>query len=532
MKLAMILTVLAIGFLVMISGPSNEAPSASGHPLILSDEIRSVIEGNRLASSRGEDRDLQDFLYPYTQFASDETIAQISFSAEAQPRSVSLADAQNDVRFLFEVFKYGYCLYEVFGGDERFGNARDAILRALGEHATTGSVIRVADLKALILQNLGFIQDGHAKFAGVSLFERQRWFRNNRYAFLRDDIGYYLVKEPLSVFSLFASRGERTYLQSVEGAAPSDYLDLSLSADGQLVYILSHLAAQPTRKAQIHLVLATDQQVQTRTVTLVRQSGSVIQEALRDIRFNPATTYNLQFEGSIPIVVNRSTVPSPAAAVADLEQFIADAPRVGESEVAILDLRNHEGGQIEYPLAWIRAFTGQEPTYGRTWIELHTRTSMRLHQYFAQWYYTGNPEATALAQVYFDERIRYVDTDPLALDNVWQVVSQSELNPSILPNDTVLFVLMDAETGSAGEEFVEILQRFENVIFVGENTEGLTISGSPGWGTLPHSRLPFTLSIGMSIEDILAEREGMGMLPDLWVDSRLALERVLQYIQR
>ena len=100
-----------------------------------------------------------------------------------------------------------------------------------------------------------------------------------------------------------------------------------------------------------------------------------------------------------------------------------------------------------------------------------------------------------------------------------------------MPNDTVLFVLMDAETGSAGEEFVEILQLFENVILAGENTEGLTVSGSPGWGILPHSGLPFTITIGMSVEDVLAGREGIGALPDIWVDPRLALDRVLKFIQ-
>ena len=199
--------------------------------------------------------------------------------------------------------------------------------------------------------------------------------------------------------------------------------------------------------------------------------------------------------------------------------------------MAILDLRNHGGGQAEYRLEWAKAFTGQDFVRDRLWIELQTRVSLRLHRYFARWYYTGNPERAAIAEAYFDEHIAYVDTDPGAPENAWHTSSKLNEKLDLLPNDAILFVLMDAETGSAGEEFVEILQLFENVILVGENTEGLTVSGSPGWGTLPHSGLPFTVTIGMSAEDVLANREGVGALPDLWVDSRLALDRVLKFIQ-
>jgi len=530
MKLEAFLVVLAIGCTALLLAPPDVPASIPGDGPLLCDELRDAVEANRRAAGVREDREVEDLLYPYTHFADDETITQIAYSDDNPRRTVSLAEAREDVVFLFEMFKYGYCMYEAFGGDGRFGEEQEAILDEL-EGSLTGTSVRVADLKALILRHLRFIQDGHAAFAGTPLYQRQRWFRNNRYEFRKDDVGYYVVKKPLSLRALFAGGTERIRLTSVDGEPPDEYLALSLSAGGELVYILSRLSSQQSSRLPVHTVFEMDGWTAERTTTLHRQSGSPLQEALRNILFDAGVTYDLRFEGDISVVVNRSTIPAPASAVEELEQFIAGAATISEAPVAILDLRNHGGGQAEYPLEWTKAFTGHDFVRDRLWIELQTRVSLRLHQYFARWYYTGNPERAAIAETYFDEMITYVDTDPAAPENAWHISSKLNQEVELMPNDTVLFVLVDAETGSAGEEFVEILRLFENVILVGENTEGLTISGSPGWGILPHSGLPFTVTIGMSAEDVLAGREGIGALPDIWVDPRLALNRVLEFIQ-
>ena len=529
MKTVALLAIVTIGLLGLLAPSNAPLPAPTGQPL-LGDELQRAMEENRASATVQADREVQDLLYPYTDFADAETLAQIIFSEDGPSRTVTLAEAQEDIVFLFQMFKYGYCMYAAFGGDEAFDEAREAILDELeGDDST--DAIRVADLTALILRHLRFIQDGHAAFAGVPLYVRERWFRNSRYEFLKDDVGYYVAKEPFSLRALFSSDDERTYLASVDDGPPDESLALSLSADGELVYILSRLSSQQSGKLPVQAALATDGWTAERTITLHRQSGSPFQEALRDILFDAGVTYTLRFEGDIPVVVNRNTLPASASAVEELKQFIAGAATVNEAPVAILDLRNHGGGQAEYPLEWTKVFMGQNFARDRLWIELQTRVSLRLHRYFARWYYTGNPERAAIAETYFDERIAYVDTDPMAPENAWHMSSKLNEEADLLPNDTVLFVLMDAETGSAGEEFVEILRLFENVILVGENTEGLTVSGSPGWGILPHSGLPFTVTIGMSVEDVLADREGVGAFPDLWVDSRHALDRVLKFIE-
>lgn len=529
MKIIALLTIVTIGLLGLLV-PSDVPPRVLDERPLLGGELQRTIEANRASVSAPKDIEVEDILYRYANLADEEIVSQITRTDDGPKRNVSLAEAREDVVFLFQMFKYGYVMYEAFGGDEAFGQARTAILNALEESAS-GDVVRVKDLKELILHHLGFIQDGHARFAGVPLYQRDRWFRNDRYEFLKDDAGYYVAKKPFSLRSLFAGTDERIYLTSIDDGSPEEHLVLSLSAEGELVHILSRLSSQETSRLSVQAALATDRWTVERTITLYRQSGSPLQEALRRTLFDPSVTYDLRHEGEIPIVVNRSTIPAPVSAVEALKRFIADAASIGESPVAILDLRNHSGGQAEYPLEWAKAFTGQEFTRDRLWMELQTRVSLRLHRYFAQWYYTGNPDRAAIAEAYFDEKIAYVDTDPEAVEHVWQATSRLARQTDLRPNDTTLFVLIDAETGSAGEEFVEILRLFENVILVGENSEGLTVSGSPGWGTLPHSQLPFTVNIGMSVGDVLADREGIGATPDIWVDSRLALDRVVKYIQ-
>ena len=54
----------------------------------------------------------------------------------------------------------------------------------------------------------------------------------------------------------------------------------------------------------------------------------------------------------------------------------------------------------------------------------------------------------------------------------------------------------------------------------------------PVQSLLPNSKLPIMLPQGVLIEPLLVVREGVGHLPDLWVNPDHALEAALQFLQR
>ena len=96
-----------------------------------------------------------------------------------------------------------------------------------------------------------------------------------------------------------------------------------------------------------------------------------------------------------------------------------------------------------------------------------------------------------------------------------------------LPNDTIIFVLIDKNVASSAEWFVEALDTLENVIFVGTNTSGCMLSKQSIRCRLPYSGIEVIYGDAISIGSI---GEGTGFEPDVWVGGNDVLERVVDFI--
>jgi hypothetical protein len=474
---------------------------------------------------------LDDLLYPYTGFAGEETVSRIARSKERPPRRVSQAEADDDVRFLFDMFKYGYGMYQAFGGDAAFTEARDRVLGSLPTIARPDGTLRVAALRDLVLRNLAFIQDGHASFANAKLYRRSNWFHDERLGFRKDGAGWYTTTHLVRWLGLVPVHweGERRYLVSVDGAPPEESLALSLDETGELIWNVSILKQDFSRRITVTAVFRDTAGLEEQEIVLHRHTSEIAPDI--DIEFRAkATPYRAMTRDGIPVVVHQTSIPGSAAAEASLSSFISDAAALRGNPVVVLDLRHHEGGQLEYPLRWTQAFMGTGFSHDDRYATLETRTSLRLYRFFAESYYAGNPARLSETMRYFDGKIASIDAHE-SPGSAWVLRGEADTQQDLLENGTTLFVLMDSRTGSAGEEFVYLLRQFENVIFVGENTKGLMVSASPAWGTLPHSRLPFVLTVDISLKDAREGLEGIGYKPDIWVDPGTALERVLRYIR-
>lgn len=515
-----------------VPGPASAGGGSAADPRI--DEA--IVEAAKANRPVGDSvsvggRTLDDLLYSYTGFADEDTISRIARSKERPPRLVSQVEAADDVRFLFDMFKYGYGMYQVFGGDAAFAQARDRVLGGLPTIARPDGTVRVSALRDVILRNIAFIQDGHASFANAKLYRRSNWFHNERLVFRKDESGWYTTTHLTRWLGLITvhREGDRQYLVSVDGLPPEESLALSLDESGELIYILSLLKQEFARRINVQTVFRDTAGLTEQEIVLHRHTSEIAPDI--DIELRPkATPYRAMTRNGIPIVVHQTSIPGSAAAEASLSSFISDAAALRGNPAVVLDLRHHEGGQLEYPLRWTQAFMGTEFSHDDRYATLETRTSFRLYRFFAESYYAGNPTRLSEAMRYFDGKIASIDAHE-SPESAWVFRGKADSQPELLPNRTTLFVLMDSRTGSAGEGFVYLLRQFENVVFVGENTKGLMVSASPAWGTLPHSRLPFVLTVDISLKDAREGLEGIGYKPDIWVDPGTALERVLRYLE-
>lgn len=91
----------------------------------------------------------------YFKEKSNNTIIQ---KAEPNPDgSLSLAQIESDVNFLFDSLRQNYGLYEYFGGEEVFEPARSRVL----EQCRENKQMDASKLETLLIQELSFINDSH-----------------------------------------------------------------------------------------------------------------------------------------------------------------------------------------------------------------------------------------------------------------------------------------------------------------------------------------------------------------------------------
>jgi C-terminal processing protease CtpA/Prc len=352
--------------------------------------------------------------------------------------------------------------------------------------------------------------------------QRHRFFFSEQMTFGRDAAGYHTVLEGETYRVQRIARDT----DEIGAASPGedrvgDYLKLSVDRDGRLVYILGLVAQEDDRRLPVRVTLAGESGTREVRVVLRRKS---------EIAFHRPVTYQRDLRDGVTVVVNRNTAPSTKKMSADLERFVSEADQIAELDIAILDLRNHGGGQWQPTLAWAEALVGQAITYEQHDVKLRTRTALTLQRNFVEWYLRDNEERRILSTNNIRsqlDRLRSFDPED---DPIWFIQEVIDTQPELLPNDTRLFVLIDRGTVSAGEDFVHFLRQLDNVVFVGENTQGANLSGEPTWGTLPNSGFSFQLPIDATLSGGWVE--GLGFSPDIWVDPGRSLRRVLRFLKQ
>ena len=71
--------------------------------------------------------------------------------------SISLEEAREDVDFLIKTLRYGYAGYQIYGGDERFGQAHQEIIADLETASADGGYISMTKFEEILYTGLNFI---------------------------------------------------------------------------------------------------------------------------------------------------------------------------------------------------------------------------------------------------------------------------------------------------------------------------------------------------------------------------------------
>ena len=100
-------------------------------------------------------------------------------------------------------------------------------------------------------------------------------------------------------------------------------------------------------------------------------------------------------------------------------------------------------------------------------------------------------------------------------------------------NEKMLIVLTGKYTASAAEQFVDAIHNVENVLIVGENTNGCILTAA-GSSYLPNSNAPMVL--GANLVHVFPGEgffeELRGLYPDIWTPAGEAEELVIKLVEQ
>ncbi len=404
-------------------------------------------------------------------------------------------EALEDVEHLFSLLKYGYAGYEYFGGDERFQMAKQRMLEEL-QTEFPNQFPSVA-LDNLIYDHLHFINDGHLMIGNHRYLRPQTMYMNFDYEFFKDDNGYYTT-----------TNGLQEYVELVNGESVDPYLWSSLNVTGEIVYRIGRLADERSKAAnqeRLEISLCSNE---------ARRQVSLFLEKEARPRQIPDGSYRRYEQDGIPVIdLQQFRFVGPY-----LGQFLDDALELKDEELFIIDLRFNPGGLSNNIEHWLQRITGdwvEDPA--QMWVQLRTNTTRELARYSKE----GEPRW--MIDALFPVR-----------ETGWTRIRPSSGSAPIA-NPTKIVVLMDSWSASAGEIFIRRLRQIENVVFIGTNTSGTLIIGDPIKGKLPNSYIGTHWGTALKLEvesGKFVDREGVGYLPDFWVQSEDALDLALKFIHK
>lgn len=381
-------------------------------------------------------------------------------------------DVETDVDRLFKLFRYAYGPYGYFGGDEVFNNAKASIIMDLQGKDEISS----GDFYKVILDNLTFIEDAHFRInSAVPDASKFNVYFIGEDEFLKDSNGYYKIVDE-----------NKYYIKEINGSSDVENLmRISVNNDGKLIYRIGEFRNSGMSKAiNISITYSCKEDIIEEKTYL---------EVARAINRNRVDKFEYRMINDIPIA--KVGAMSDTMQVQDAqERFMNSAKEMKKYPISILDLRGNEGGFRRAGESWIDEFSG------------FIRRVDPATAYVNSTITTGNIYAVPFLEPRKEATV-----------------------PDRIPNDKLVFVLIDSHNGSAGEWFVEDLMNMDNVVLVGTNTMGCKLNNSAHY-LLNNSKIDITLGDMLSLSPYGEDFEFKGFQPDILVESDDALESVLKII--
>lgn len=386
---------------------------------------------------------------------------------------LTMEQAEEDVKVLFDGFRVDYSKYFYLGGEEAFDKAEADILTEC--RATDGLTCQV--FEDILSNKLSFIKDGHFSInrkvpSGVTI---PFFFREVE--FIKTDDGYETA-DGKKVVSVDGYPDCSSLPHSEHTAYPDSLFRRSLNKKGEIVYY------PIVFEKRERLASMAEEQFCSYELTIHFSDGSVnilVAEPYRIYADRSEEYISVTERDGIPIVATECFVYDKGG-----NEFVNTGSALKEEPAVILDLRVNPGGNSDIGSDWLKQYAGVEVP------------------------------SNSLLGHYETRQIVYGQPD------------------QFVPHDTLLVLLTGKFTASAAELFIDMTYNLENTVLIGENTMGCMLGGTVVRIQLPNSKILAALSTNIVFppEDPNYFEELRGFYPDFWVPAGEAQDAAIQFIKK
>ncbi len=218
----------------------------------------------------------------------------------------------------------------------------------------------------------------------------------------------------------------------------------------------------------------------------IRSNGTVFQETEQD---------------GVPVLVSRAMWASDFNAKGEkqLERLAACGGDYRDAPLLVFDVMGNGGGDDSYIMDWFEGWTGQYDPRRIFFARRLSQLGCYLLPSYASYGEAGSWSASMQAGTWTER-------------------------------EGVTFVLADKGTASSGESAVELFRTVENTLLVGGPTTGCALVPNNFAFYLSNSGLGLFFGTGLKATEDGENRDGVGFLPDLWVEPLYARRAVFQMI--
>ena len=453
------------------------------------------------ATSSGE---TQQNMTRYQFIPQDEELPRNELAADFDlepPQLISSEEAIEDIEYLFNLLSHGYSGYGYFRTKGNFDHAKKDIV----EKVKTRPVWSPSELSEVIRNHLDFIRDGHVRIGDYYYSTHKDFWYNTSLEIWKTEGD-----------SFFTDGTALWKILTVNRNSPTLYTYPSLDDEGEPVYILGVLSQSPPQPLIVYATNGPEEK--SFEVHLYRS----------DSDFESEDIFSDTVIDGIPVISVRSFTHHDFT---ELEKFLKTAEKYRGEPVVILDIRGNGGGSFDWGETWVQNFTGKSPPFYFVSYVFFSRTSMmgqyNLFRGLSDKYPDTDPYRSAAE--YFE---KMVDSFKEASRKPYWAKNLMQSDIKVIPNATVIVVIIDDEVASAGETFIGNLLQVENVILVGENSQGTATFWNKGIFQLPHSLIPVCLSTTLNFTFDSKTIEEEGFFPDLWIPAEYSLDYVLRALEK